>query len=354
MNFRRKMPGRFSAVGAYIYAGGFTIGMRQWFNVLAHLEDGPFGVATVRHNMPDIEVHEEPDNWPLAAFKNVDVAYCNPPCAPWSTAGKGGPVAQDRTIDHMRALSLIDALDPTIWVWESVTQAYLGKYNDLSYHVTEIGMDKGYSVYHFLHDVKFMGLPQQRRRLFTILSKVKLEFFLPPYHDGDLITVGDVLPLVSGDPGIIPRLNPRYQATLTRTPQGGNLRKQWMAEGNDAPGPMWMSQRLDENSVSGTQIGTAHLLHPTEHRMLGHRETQVICGYPPDYEFVTDDKAGPHFPQIARAVTPPAGCYLGEVLYAGLAHNESFATPEEWVINYMGVNNRVDTREMLEVRERLR
>jgi len=45
---------RFRAVGAYIFAGGFTLGVRQHFNGLCHLEEGSYGVATMRKNQPDI------------------------------------------------------------------------------------------------------------------------------------------------------------------------------------------------------------------------------------------------------------------------------------------------------------
>ena len=40
-----------NAIGAHIYAGGFTLGVQKYFNVLCHLEESDFGIETVQKNL---------------------------------------------------------------------------------------------------------------------------------------------------------------------------------------------------------------------------------------------------------------------------------------------------------------
>lgn len=69
-----------------MFAGGFTLGVREYFDVLCHLEDGKFGVETAKKNLK-IPIHQDCRSWPLEDLGRVDLVYCNPPCSPWSTAG---------------------------------------------------------------------------------------------------------------------------------------------------------------------------------------------------------------------------------------------------------------------------
>lgn len=341
------MTKEFNAVGSFIYAGGFTVGMSESFNVLAHLEGGSFGVATVNKNFPQLPVHIVPDEWPLIELRKqgCDVCYANPPCAPWSSAGSRSAVAAERTTDHLTLTRLMKELDPTIWVWESVTGAYLGEHNGLSEYVTEYAMELGYSVYHFLHDVKFMGLAQQRRRVFTVASKVEIDFE-PPDHR--IITVGQALQIP--DPGEIPAGSYKWTKFIPLVEQGERLRKV-VLEAQGRPGPGFLIHRANVDTPSRTLLGGVHVIHPTEDRFIGHKEAAALCGYPADYEF--DRKGGDFFQQIARAVTPSAGRYLGRVLRLALLKNKRLA-PSEWEINFMGTNQRVNNYEMLNIVRRIK
>ena len=77
------------ALGTYIFAGGFTLGVSKHFDVDAHFESKPgLYKKTFKANFPDIPVYEGEDDWPRKKFKNkIDFVYCNPPCAPWSNLG---------------------------------------------------------------------------------------------------------------------------------------------------------------------------------------------------------------------------------------------------------------------------
>lgn len=340
---------RYTAVGAYIYAGGFSVGMRKHFNILAHLEEGNFGVATVKDNFPGLQIYTEPDRWPTRELRQagVDVCYANPPCAPWSLAATNKEVTEDQTQNHEKISRLLTEIDPTIWVWESVTQAYLGNHPETSQEITDLAMGLGFTVYHFLHDVKFMGLPQQRRRVFTVASKLAIPW-LPPTNP--IITCGEVLEGIT-DPGVVQSLSKRYLPVVPLVKQGGSLRHKFI-ELHGKPAPGFLIRRARPEVPSRTLLGGPTIIHPTEHRLLGHKEYAALCGYPSDYTF--NRKGGDFFKQVARAVTPTAGDYLGSVLKSALDNDQEIWTPQEWEINYMAPNQKLDNLEMQTLSKRLR
>lgn len=348
------MRHKYNAVGAYIYAGGFTLGMRKYFNILAHLEDGHFGVDTVKANpqvIGSFPIYEDPAHWPLATLRGLKchVCYANPPCAPWSSAGSRKEVNEERTGDHRTLTLLMEELDPTIWVWESVTGAYLGKDTRLSEYVTDFAMSLGYSVYHFLHDAKFMGLPQQRRRVFTIASKVRIPF-VPPTDR--IVSMGEALSSVD-DPGVVPMIGYKFEKYIPLTKQGERLRKV-VIEHEGRPAPGFLIHRGTPEFPSRTMLGGVHIIHPHEDRFLGHKESAAICGYPPDYEFVLGKGSGTYEQQIARAVTPKAGEYLGRTLWHALEQSQPFRKPEEIEISFMANSHHVQDLELVARMRQLR
>jgi site-specific DNA-cytosine methylase/2-polyprenyl-3-methyl-5-hydroxy-6-metoxy-1,4-benzoquinol methylase len=75
------------AIGSYVFAGGFTLGVSKHFDVACHLEEGPYGVAVTKANFPDMPVHVGFDQWPMEqlAKKQWSLLFGNPPClSPYS------------------------------------------------------------------------------------------------------------------------------------------------------------------------------------------------------------------------------------------------------------------------------
>ena len=71
------------ALGTYIFAGGFTLGVRKHFDVQAHFEMKPgLYKKTVKANFPDLPIYEGEDEWPRKKYKGkIDFVYCNPMCS---------------------------------------------------------------------------------------------------------------------------------------------------------------------------------------------------------------------------------------------------------------------------------
>lgn len=339
------MTRRLTALGAYIFAGGFTLGMREHFDVVGHLEDGLFGVATSQHNL-GVEVHHDRLAWPVQRYAGVDVVYGNPPCAPWAAAANV-PRQRDRLAGHgvthrweidarvdcvRHQFALLGQLRPHVWAWESVARAYsIGRpfIDTLVMQAHELG----YVVTLLRVDGAWCGLPQRRRRFFFVAHDVELPFEHPNQVPP---TVGDVLrPELYGPPHYIGEDHPITKAKMTgtvsefvhgmRPGQGGIARFYEWAKAINRPveltptgkmkgRPNFLMGRLANDQVCGTIVSGTCLIHPDHDRFLTVKETQLLSSYPVSYEFIGRDAYG----QISRAVLPKVGAWLGGVLKAGL------------------------------------
>ncbi len=323
----------YEAVGVYIFAGGFTIGMADTFNIRGHLEDGMFGVPTFKANFPKVPVWTNPDRWPRTKFRGVDVVYGNPPCAPWSPVGRSMRHGADNwrtdpNVDCARRLIEYGlSVEPTIWVMESVPQI---QRSEFLLDMAQIWLDAGYAFTLVREDAKFFGLPQQRRRCFMVAHKVAIPWSVEGMVVPEPITCGEALEMCPS-PGRYPPIPDHHSELVASLPYGGSLRRAWEdqnpefrgADGRDIPvkgRPLLMIHRLDPTQVSGVIIGMNVLIHPWEERYIGYLEAAAICGYPPNYEWVNgargtgDDRIA----QVAKAVTPPAARFLAQNLRAGL------------------------------------
>ena len=187
------------ALGAYIFAGGFALGVKKHCEILAHFEMKP-GVykKTFQANFSNIEYYEGEENWPKDKFKNkVDFIYCNPPCAPWSNLGstqKGAMAWKDdpRIACWRNAFSLLKDLKPKAIVLESVPRVYSknGGY-EMIQQLTKEANELGYYTTHLLIDGGYTGLNHSRKRFFFIATKYHLN--VKPLNFSPLPTAGEVL-----------------------------------------------------------------------------------------------------------------------------------------------------------------
>jgi len=332
-----------TALGAYIFAGGFTLGVREHFKVLAHFEDGPFGVKTAERNL-GLPVFQDPATWPADNYKSVDFLYANPPCAPFSVAGhsplhKRGLEAKwyerdPRTSCIYATFSLLERIRPTVWAWESVIPAW-SKGRDLVDGLTARARKLGYGAYYVFLSVQDLGLPQRRKRFFCVFSKVAIPFAYARRDPAAYVTVGQAWEGAFGDPagtrdGYQSPSSEQARQLLKTCPPGMALRRHWEAlnpeskrtigkRGQVVGRPAFNRQRLTLEASSPTILGGAHLYHPLEDRVLTVPEQQVLCGYPPDYAFIPSTPGRPDlYAQIAKAVTPPAGRWLARNVRKGV------------------------------------
>jgi len=336
-----------TALGVYIFAGGFTLGVkRAGFRVLAQFEDGPYGVATTKRNHPGLPVYTEPATWPSKAIAlqgHVDFIYGNPPCAPFSNGGisskKVGMMnthwkRDPRTSCITKMFDVLVKMNevgrpPKVWAWESVQPA-LRRGREMVDMLTAEAARMGYQANYVLLNAVDLGVPQIRRRFFCVFTRVELDWEYARRDPRDYVTVGDAFATIKEDrsPPPPPQSNPVYMDLLRRMEPGDSLRRMWEQEhppetwernahGGVRGRPRFLDVRLDPTKPSPTLTGGATKYHPTEHRYITLLEQQVLCGYPLTYEF-----EGPNlsdkYAQTAQAVMPPVGEWLARNVARGI------------------------------------
>jgi len=333
---KKSVERRPTALGVHIFAGGFTVGVKAaGFDVLAHLEDTDYGVATAKANWPDLDVRVGSENWSPEEFAGrTDLLVSNPPCAIFSSAGISttrGPEAwreDPRLGCWYRAFRVFDVVRPKVFALESVCQAYT-KGREVVDAFTLKATANGYSVVHLLIDAKWTGLPQSRKRFFFVAYRPELDLRFD-FDFADPPSVGEVLASVGDDPGEyecgksskgranpsqwIPQCRPgeRLSDVFDRTVENPTRNAQGKVSGR----PSFNCRRLRHDETMGAFIGNFYA-HPEQDRFVGTREMRALCGYPQD--FWLEGSPGGHASLLARAVMPNVGEWLATSVRAAMA-----------------------------------
>lgn len=328
-----------TAVAAYVYAGGFTLGLeRAGYDVVAQLEgDGGYGADSAKLNWPERDIRFGPSNWNLDSLKGwtIDLAVANPPCAIFSCMG----IATTRGTDAWRtdprlqhwwdSFSLLSELRPRAWALESVTNGYT-KGREVVDEMTKKALTGGYSVTHLLLDARWTGIPQSRKRFFILAHRPATLIGLDEGYWMAPPTVGEAMKGLN-DPGAYRPVLSKYVAALAETRPGERLCVAWQrlnpgyatnlnAQGKVAGRPSFQDRRLNPDEVMGAYVGDK-LYHPTEDRMLGIEEAKRLCGYPGDFQLAGPSSGWPSL--LARAVMPPVGEWLGNAIRTTLAQPDA-------------------------------
>lgn len=314
------------ALGAYIFQGGFTLGVARYFKIAAHFEEGPFGVATVEKNFGNFPIFQDAKTWPVSEYSgSIDYMFANPPCAPWSNAGsRVGRISWEKnplTACWRRTAELVWQLQPKIAHIESVRPLYTKGRSMLSEIAAE-ARRQGYSVYCLLENAIDCNLPQRRPRFVLCLSKYAYQ---ATPTGGEDVTPRMILKSLAaaGQPKENRRaaaaiLGQNCEAAVLRhTPPGGRLARHFHdafprarknKDGIFKGRPSMLKYRLHMDEPSPTQPGGPILFHPKELRYLTIGEAAALCGYPPGYEFVGSISSC--YAQMGKAVLPPVGEHL--------------------------------------------
>ncbi len=333
------MTRRPTALGAYIFAGGQTVGVSKIFDVLAHFEEGNYGVATFQKNFPDVPVHTSPPTWPTSEYAGaVDWIFANPPCAVFSAAGKShgsreGWRADPRLNCYRNAFGLLRSVRPKFLTIESVTNAFKNG-RPFMHELEQEAEEEGYSVSHVFVNAIDCGVPQHRRRHFLVAHRGD---FYPRRPRQPHRTVKDVLARIR-KPGWSRPVREDLVQYMDKIGPNEGFREHWErdnppvdeddepslferevpegAQQKDARGfvvgrPRMMEARIPWDRPMGAFIGDFYI-HPKEPRNLGVNEARALCCYPSGWKLGCPEPSA--FSEFARSVLPPVAEWLaGEV-----------------------------------------
>jgi len=293
------------AISFCTYAGGFVEGAQWHFDVLANYEPEHNYTETFKANHPLVEHIVFKDLWEFNDYGQIDYIFGNPPCAMFSVANSNKKENDPRFSHHYLGIHLIRHYQPKVFVSESVMGILKkGKW------LLDKYQQEGYKMTLFKHNTKYLGVPQNRKRVFIILSQYELEWstISRPF------TVGDVIKDVP---------HPGRQDIYSRTCQshldlfgdqllpGQNMTKVWDKE-IEPRHPSLGIYRMDFDKPSNVLMGYGKI-HPTENRWLGINELKRIGTYPDTYEFKGNPKTWAA--QMGQAVQPAAGEWISKMAH---------------------------------------
>lgn len=344
----KKKADKPTALGIDIFAGLFTVGVKQaGFNVLGHLEHGKYGVKTAAANWPDMPIAVGIENWNLPKLRNkVDFLYSNPPCAAWSTMNHTAMRTWHEQIERLQfvrdGVNAAKEIAPEAWCWESVPNAW----RHGRAFVLELAEDlcsAGYHVTLLLQNNKYMGVPQDRKRVFLIGHKRPLMW--PRFTR--VSTVAETLAL-------IPKKLPKPPVSKPNDPLYRGWDKLWKAcprhkynlyDTFNAMGrPDWMRKpiaivkRLKPDVPAPVMLSSFSRLHPHEPRELTWYEWLALCGLPMNFKTgATGWDASTR--ELARAVMPPVGKWLGRSVLEGLSERPIRGRPTIRIVDHTDPKN---------------
>jgi DNA (cytosine-5)-methyltransferase 1 len=339
------------AIGASCFAGGFTLGVRRHFDVVAHLEERfltengklcAYAVATQRQNFPEIPTHPGTDWWPIDSLRrdypDLDFVYGNPPCKAFSAMGRRKGMGSDRWRGDpsirviRRHFDLMKRLRPKAWAWESVTEAYTAG-EELCVELEDEALSMGYSVTYLLHDARWLGVPQKRPRFFMLCHRVEVEVPAPNWAPPP--TVGEVLATIT------PRGRP-YDSNVPAALKekfhlfepGDQLRNLFDRLFPNAPRnergvvagrPSFGVYRLRADEPAPAIVGKG-AIHPSEDRCLTINELQALAGFPDDWRWAPGN-ANAQAREMSRGVAPPVGEWLARTVATAIAEGREVTEP---------------------------
>ncbi len=314
---------KFTAVGAFMYAGGFTQGLKRYFDTKEVWQDDNYGYKTFHLNFPNAPLHTFSTD-DISDAPRADLLYANPPCAIFSmsSARVGGGRADWRTDARAgcwtRTISLVDEVRPKIVAIESV-QGAMTRGVEFIQSLTDQMMEMGYAVTWLKVNANKHGVAQNRPRFFFVAHKVVIPWTKPTAKQ---VVVADVLKGLKVEAA---GKNGHFAKWYKKIPQGAVAIKVWN-ETHDAE----TAERHKSGRIIGRPAFTIrrialakrapvllhNAIHPTENRYVNLSESKAIMGFPQGFK--TAETGNAAVVLLTRGVCPPVGTWLGRNFHRAL------------------------------------
>lgn len=254
------------------------------------------------------------------------------PCQPFSTYSQGRDTSTDSKWGLLKSFArLVVECQPDLVTMENVPQ--LPRHAVFQEFLEAF---KGYHVWYGVVDCRQYGIPQRRKRLVLLASRLgPIELIAPTHNVDNYVTVkaviGNLPRLKSGgvDPNdpmhIASRLSPLNMERIKQSKPGGTWRD-WddhlVAECHKKDSGHTYSGvygRMEWNKVAPTMttlcygFGNGRFGHPTQDRGISLREAAMFQTFPRDYKFVAPGEKI-EFRKIGRLIGNAVPVRLGEII----------------------------------------
>jgi DNA (cytosine-5)-methyltransferase 1 len=268
----------------------------------------------------------------IFADANIRVLAGCAPCQPFSAyAQRYDTVGTEKWRLLYEFARLVKGVTPDLVVMENVpTVERHTVYRDFVGTLRE----NGYHVWHGVVDASNYGLPQRRRRMVLLASRIGPIKLIEPTHSCPVTvreTIGDLAPIragesLSSDPlHTAAKLSPINLERIRASRPGGTWRD-WPEHlilechrqecGKTYPS-VYGRMKWDEPSPTLTTqfygFGNGRFGHPEQDRALSLREGAILQSFPEDYSFVPDG-APIQFKDVGRMIGNAVPVTLGKVI----------------------------------------
>lgn len=332
--FCMEKSARIAAIDLFCGVGGLSLGLKQaGIDVVAGIDLDPacsfpytenIGAAFLERDVSVVSADDLNDLWGDAEYRLL--AGCAP-CQPFSSHRRG---ADTRAEDNWDLLShfgrLVQETLPDFVTMENVTRLRrMSVFEDFVETLRELEYSVDFGT---LYGPEF-GLPQERRRLVLVASRVGPARL--PAGDRESFqtvegTIGRLPELADGerDPSdplhVARKLSEKNLRRIKASKPGGTWRdwpEELLAPCHTKPSgasfqAFYGRMRGDRPSPTITtqayNFGTGRFGHPSQHRSLTLREAAMLQGFPRAYKFVPAD-VRPSFVHVGRLIgnaVPPA------------------------------------------------
>lgn len=360
------------ALGCHVFAGGFTMGVREVFDVPAQLEIHGLGQETVEDVLGmEFVCGKYWEEWldRKDLIKDCVFLFGNPRCTGFSCVTAGydesahGAWSKPTEDIHQFMRFGIKAGIPVL-CWESVQQAWTVGKELLDHLVETMCTPNGYRVCHLFINAASFGNAQHRKRYFFLAYKDDKNFnIVAPDIPERHATVGDIInkphlvnakakgsrfkkrDVYDGDTyqertkdeqAIMPYLGEGMCLNRMGHADGGvlfekhapKLADMWFTRTSAMPFSMHSLCRLEEDNYMPVISGSAgRFVHPKLNRPITLNEMALLMGWP---EGVVPKGPNP-VGQIGKGIVPAVGTWLAEQVKLYLA---DYWGKEDWETTY--------------------
>lgn len=260
------------------------------------------------------------------------------PCQPYSTYSykyKKERVSEDPRYDLLQQFTrIVSSIQPEIVSMENVPDLYKRGYRQYIEFISTL-TDSGYSVFQKIVNCDEYGVPQSRKRLVVLASKLGALELIPPTHLINKVTVRDTIAhLESLEHGgqsakdllhKSSRLTEQNVRRIKATPEGGSWRD-WPKElvlschkkdsGKSYPsvyGRMRWDSIAPTITTQSFSLGTGRFGHPEQNRAISLREAALLQTFPENYVFTAPEQPIQFVP-IGRHIGNAVPVKLAEVI----------------------------------------
>lgn len=326
-----------NVVSFFTGAGGFDLGFKQagYKTVLANDIWEP-SARTFRKNNPDSEfilkdirnITEQEITQRLKSknIRKVNVVIGGPPCQCFTRLNNNNLRKDDERTQLFRDyIRMIRILKPDFVVMENVADL-LVRQNIKGRHFRDLIAESfkraGYTVDYKVFETERYGVPQRRRRVIFLASRLNNVGISFPEETCHVSTVREYLTRLEKCKDLknheIVDNGKWVKTRIKQIPQGGyyedlptRLKVKKVRNGKLQIVKRYGSyfRRLDNDEPAIT-ITKNYIIHPTKDRYLTNREKATLHTFPPEYEFEGSKESVAQ--QIANAVPPKLAWHLAK------------------------------------------